>query len=193
MWMGRSNLRLVGFAVIHGLNLMICGAVPGVERDVKLRIRNASSTPVFVKASTIQLIEKYVALSQSGISRDQVEWTRVRYANRKGRTVSQLFLEGKTTLVNRSNQPIEFVGLGVMPHDAFNQPIETQGVGHYKLHQVQERIPQGASTVITWEQPVDVSSVYEVAVSVIAVRFADGAVWSAPKDFIQETFFPTPK
>ena len=49
-------------------------------------------------------------------------------------------------------------------------------------------IPRGASERLTWEQRVDSLDVYEVAVVVTRVRFADGSVWMAPNEELVDIF-----
>jgi hypothetical protein len=163
-----------------------------MEREVRVRLRNSSSAPVFVRTSKAKVVEMVAAPTANDASPDQVNWSRVRYANRKGRELLQWFLQGESTLVNRSEQPVTVVNLTVMAQDAFQQPVGS-GVGApFEMHQVEVQLRPGASESVAWEQPVSSEKVYEAAIAVVATRYEDGAIWAAPKSFVQETFFPGP-
>ena len=69
------------------------------------------------------------------------------------------------------------------------QPIGAAGQqAGFTMQQTLGSLPRGGTKRITWEQPVGSADVYEVAVIITRVRFADGKVWTAPEEELLDTF-----
>lgn len=173
--------------IVAALCVLCASPAAAMQRSVKAAVKTFASTPVELQDPNIHLRETFSSPTQS--AGDGPAESRVRYANRK--QSPQLVLTGECVLVNRSPQRIDAVAVTTMPVDAFGEGVDTsQGQqGVYRLHRVTEPIVKGGSVTFSWEQPVTSDDVYEVAIAVTAVRFADGSVWIAPKDKLTETFF----
>ena len=178
----RPSVRLVA-----AMLLVWSQPAAALQRSVKAAVTAFSSTPVDIQQPRVRLLETF--LSPTQVPGDAGTESRVRYANRK--QAPQLMLTGEGTFVNRSLQRIEAVALTTMPRDAFGESLEAgageQGV--YKLHRFTEPIAKGGVLPFTWEQAITSDDIYEVAIAITAVRFADGSIWLAPKDKVTETFF----
>ncbi|MDP3703787.1 MAG: hypothetical protein Q8R78_05310 [Candidatus Omnitrophota bacterium] len=181
--------------ILFGTLCVLClsASVWALEREVKVELHHAPSTPVDIKESQVRLVEVFASPVQGALLEDPTAWTSVEYANRRGRTPSKLLLKGDTVLLNRSPHTIEVIALTVMPMDAFRQGFESIGQGPYKIHQVEEWLPSRTSKRVSWEQICGSADVYSVAILVTAVRFSDGSVWTAPREAVQSIFFPSPK
>ena len=89
---------------------------------------------------------------------------------------------------NISQHPIDAFSVAIVVFDAFHQPVQGSTQGPFLVQQIVEAIPRGGSKRVEWEQPVTSSEIYEVAVIVTRVRFADGTVWSAPNEELLDVF-----
>ena len=150
------------------------------QRVLKSKARNYPNTPVTLEQSKVTFVETFATPLQAGIP--GTSQSRIRDANHPGGLLpSAMMLSGEVLCVNQSAQAIEAVKLTVVFLDAFHQAIELPGQrGAYVVKQIVESVPRKSSQVITWEQRVETSEIYEVAVVVTGVRFSDGSVWLAP-------------
>jgi len=165
----------------------VASSVWGMQRSLKTKPRNFHNAPVVVKHAKAFLTEAFSAPTQAAGS--DVGKSHVRYANRANKEPLSFELQGEMICVNQSSQPVEALKLAIVPLDAFQQPIRVPGQRDaYAVKQVVVSIPRGGSTRVEWEQAVDASDVYEVAVIVIGVRYADGSVWRAPDEELIDTF-----
>jgi hypothetical protein len=97
-------------------------------------------------------------------------------------------VQGETQLANTSSQPVEALSLTVVALDAFHQPLQSGGAGAVAVQQVTGPIARGALKRHEWQQVIASPDVYEVAVIVTRVRFADGTVWAAPSEELLDIF-----
>lgn len=180
-------------ATIALLACMAIGAPPAVAADRKVRaaIHNVASSPVELREAMVELIEVFASPTQRSTTEEAARWSRVEYANRKGLLPSKLILRTEAVVINRSPHTIEAVALTAMPLNAFHQTLEMPGQPQYAIHQVEESLARGASRRVTWEQPVVSTDVYAVLLMATAARFADSSVWMAPRQIIQDLFFPS--
>ena len=160
-----------------------------LQRTLKSKAHNYPKAPVEVRHSQVSLVETFTSPSQFMTSEAKVKTTRVRYANRAGLAPSVFVLNGEVLCANTSAQPVEALSLTVIPLDAFHQPIGAPGQQPgFTMQQAVGSLPRGGTKRITWEQPVSSADVYEVAVIITRVRFADGKVWTAPDEELLDTF-----
>ena len=162
-----------------------------MQRTLKSASHNYKGAPMETKRTQALLIETYTAPTQAGaavLGDAKAHTTRVRYANRAGLAPSVFVLSGEAQCVNVSPNPIEAFSVAIVVFDAFHQPVQGGSKGPFLVQQVVERVVRGGSTRVTWEQPVSSSDIYEVAVIVTRVRFADGTVWTAPNEELLDVF-----
>ena len=176
-----------------GVVSLACIIAPAVlwarERPLPSSAYDAPGAPASITASTVQLVERFAKPEGTLVSGRGTAWSRSRHV--AGDDASMLlFMEGELSVTNHSTKMIEVMALTVMPIDPFRQGINVPGKPSYAIHQVKERIAPGATKTVRWQQAVDVPQMYEVVLLVTAARFADGSVWSAPRDYVQELFFP---
>ena len=169
---------------------LACGApVWALQRDLKSKVLSYPKAPVEVRRSDATLVETYTSPTQMMAPDAKTRTTRVRYANRAGLAPSVFVLRGEIMCANASPQAVEAVSLTIVVLDAFHQPVQLAGRAEPSfVHQVTEPLPRGASKRIAWEQQVNTSDVFEVAVVVTKVRFADGSVWMAPSEELLDIF-----
>ena len=181
--------RALKAATLSLLGVLVCTSLWALQRALKSKIHNYPNTPVEVKRSEVTLVETFATPTQAGSTESGTKKSRVRYANREGLSPSTFVLNGELYCLNKSSQMVEALALTVVALDAFHQPIQLPGQRQgYVVQQVLEKLPRGASKQIAWEQPVASSDVYEVAVVVTRVRFADGSVWFAPGEELIDIF-----
>ena len=175
--------------MVYGLSAMLAASLWALHKTLKAKAHNYPKTPVEVRRSDVELVETYTAPTQYVTGDAKAKTSRVRYANRAGLTPSIFVLRGETVLANTSAQPVEALSLTIVALDAFHQPLQTGGgEGAAIVQQVTGPIPRGSTTRHTWEEPVASPDVYEVAVVVTRVRFADGNVWNAPNEELLDVF-----
>ena len=168
---------------------LLCASVSALQRTLKSKAHNYPNAPVEVRRSQASLVETFTSPSQFVTGDAKAKTTRVRYANRAGLAPSVFVLSGEVTCANTSSQPVEALSLTVVPLDAFHQPINTPGLQQgFTMQQALGSLPRGGTKRIEWEQPINSSDVYEVAVIITRVRFADGKVWSAPDEELLDAF-----
>jgi hypothetical protein len=156
---------------------------------LKSKVHNYPNTPVEVKRSKVTLVETFSAPTQFVAPGIKAKTTRVRYANRAGLAPSVFMLNGEVLCANTSAQPVEAISLAVILLDAFHQPVQVAGQRDaYMIKQVLEVLPRGGSKAIAWEHQVHSPEIYEIAVVVTRVRFADGSVWMAPGEELLDIF-----
>ena len=85
-------------------------------------------------------------------------------------------------------QAVEAISVVVIPMDAFHQPLLTGQADASAVQQIVMTIPRGVSRPIAWQQRVHSTDVYEVAVVITRVRFADGTIWAAPNEELLDVF-----
>jgi hypothetical protein len=185
---GRRWLRRAGWlAAVCGLSAAVSLSAWALQRMLKSKAHNYASTPVALRQSKVTLVEVFAAPTVAGIP--DAGKSRVRYANRAGLTPPNYRLKGEVLCVNESPQAVEALKLTVIALDAFHQPIAIPGQGSpYSVEQVVGTIPRSGSRQVSWDRTIGSADVYEVAVVVTAVRFADGSVWMAPDEELIETF-----
>ena len=168
---------------------LLCAPVWALQRTLKSKAHNYPSAPVEVRRSQVSLAETFTTPTQFMTSDIKAKTTRVRYANRAGLAPSVFVLSGEIVCANTSAQVVEALSLTVVPLDAFHQPIETPGQQQgFTMQQTLGSLPHGGTKRIVWEQPIGSADVYEVAVIITRVRFADGKVWVAPNEELLDTF-----
>ncbi len=179
----RSVLWVMGLGA-----LCVLGSPPlwALQRAVKAKPHNYSHTPMTVKQVKATLTEVFGMPAQANAEGAR---TRIRYANQANQTPSTYLLLGEAVCLNGSSQSIEAFKLNIIVLDAFRQPVHLPNQREpYAVKQIIESIPHGSSKSIEWEQAVESEDVYEVAVVVTGVRFADGSVWRAPDEELLDTF-----
>ena len=191
--MSRPPVRLVRriagrTVVVYSLSAVLAASLWALHKELKAKTHNYPKTPVEVRRSAVELVETYTAPTQYVAAEAKAKTSAVRYANRAGLTPSIFILKGETVLTNTSTQPVEALSVTIVALDAFHQPLQTGGGGAAIVQQVTGPIPRGGTKRHTWEEPVASPDVYEVAVVVTRVRFADGKVWVAPNEELLDVF-----
>ncbi len=158
-----------------------------LQRTVKAKAVNYPNAPVGLGEVTVRLVEAYSTPTQAGIP--DAGKSRVRYANRAGILPSTFVLRGSVTCVNRAPQAVEALKIAIVVFNAFHEALPLRGERtRHSLEQVVETIPRGGSKQIAWEREVGSEDVFEVAVVVTGVRFADGSLWVAPTEELIDVF-----
>lgn len=191
MWRSLRSRRLMTGGMVLLLLLGITeGSLLAEQRAVKSKILNYPNTPVHIKQAKVMLVETFLLPTQAWTP--EARGSRVRYANQAGQTPSTFVLEGTVLCVNKSSQAIEGIGLSLVFLDLFHQPIQPAGLlqpGALLRKPIVVSLSRGDSTRVSWQHPVGMSSeIYEVAVVVTTVRFADGSVWQAPREELLDVF-----
>ncbi len=160
-----------------------------VDRELKAMIHNFKQTPLEVKRSNVVLVQTYATPSLTAGAEPETRKKRVRYANKTGQLPVAYQLSGEMVCANKTQQAIEALGLTIIPLDAFHQPIEKAGQGQaYSVEQLIAEVPPGTTRRLAWEHTVQSGDIYEVAVLVTRVRYADGTVWFAPAEEMVKLF-----
>jgi hypothetical protein len=159
-----------------------------MQRVVKSKAHNYPDAPVEIRRSSVELIETFTSPTQFALPESKAKTSRVRYANRAGLAPSVYVLDGEVSCQNTSSQAVEAISIVVIPMDAFHQPVLTGQADASAMQQIVETIPRGASRRIPWQQRVPSTDVYEVAVVITRVRFADGTIWTAPSEELLDVF-----
>jgi hypothetical protein len=169
--------------------LLAAGAASALQKTLKSKAHNYAEAPVTLRRPQVTLVETYTSPSQFVVGDAKAKTTRVRYANRAGLSPSVFMLKGEVQCANGAPQPVEAVSLTIVALDAFHQPVDVSGAGGaLSVRQVAQPIARGGSARIVWEETVRSPDVYEVAVIVTRVRFADGTVWTAPAEELLDLF-----
>jgi hypothetical protein len=185
-----GRMRRLGLpAAAAGLCVLL--AVPeasALQRVLRSKAHNYPNAPVRVAQSKVTLLDVFPTPTQAGVP--DAGKSRVRYANKAGLLPRSYRLRGELSCANESGQTVEAIKVTVVVLDAFHQAVMVPGQrSAYLVEQIVEAIPRGAAKRLQWEQDVGgTSEVYEVAVVVTAVRFADGSVWTAPDEELIEFF-----
>jgi hypothetical protein len=183
VWLGSIVVAL------GAVGAVIAGSLWAAQRPIKSKPRNYANAPVMIKRSDVTLTEVFSTPTQTLIPGMTTGGSRVRYANRAGLLPSTFVLEGGLVCRNKSPQTVEAMGLTVVLLDAFNQPIQVSGPqAGTPMNQVVEPVHQGEEKRIAWQQQVSSTDIFEVAVVVTRVRFADGSVWLAPSEELVDIF-----
>ena len=169
--------------------LLVASATPAwaLQRTIRANTRNFPEAPVVVKQSRVKLVEAYASPSQPAVP--DAGKARVRYANRAGLLPSTYVLKGELVCQNTDGRQVEAVKLAIVVLNAFHEavPVGAERRRH-TVQQLVEAIPRNASKHLAWEQVVGTDDVYEVAVVITGVRFADGSVWMAPDEELVDGF-----
>lgn len=168
--------------------MVLAASLWALHKTLKAKAHTYPNSPVEVRRSAVELVETFTAPTQYVAADAKAKTSQVRYANRAGLTPSIFVLQGETLLVNTSNQPVEALSLTIVALDAFHQPLQTGGGGAAIVQQVMGPIARGATKRHEWQEAVSSPDVYEVAVVVTRVRFADGKVWAAPNEELLDVF-----
>ena len=168
----------------------VAQAAWAMQRALKSASHNYKNAPMESKRVQALLVETFTAPGQSAVAggATNVRTTRVRYANRAGLAPSVFMLSGEAECLNVSANPIEAFSVAIVVFDAFHQPVQGGTHGPFLVQQVVERVPRGGSKRVTWEQAVNSSEIFEVAVIITRVRYADGTVWTAPNEELLDVF-----
>lgn len=160
------------------------------QKTIKSKVHNYPNAPVVIKQSQVRLSETYTNPSQTTATGSAgTAQSRVRYANRAGLDPSTFVLSGEVLCVNNSSQPVEALALTVVALDAFHQPVQLPGQRDaYAVQQIVVSIPRGTSKSVSWEKSAGQLNIYEAAVIVTRVRFADGSAWVAPGEELIDIF-----
>ena len=180
--------RVRAAAVFIGCALMST-SLWALQRVLKAKALNYPKTPVEATRAHVTLVETYTMPTQYVAPDAKARTSRVRYANRAGLSPSVFMLNGEVLCTNTSGKTVEALSLAVILLDAFHQPIQMTGrAGAPDVQQIMETLSRGGSKRITWEQQVRSTEVYEIAVVVTRIRFADGTTWIAPPEELLDTF-----
>ena len=160
-----------------------------MQKTIRSKVHNYEHAPVLIRRSGVALIEEYFSPTQLPIPGGKVKQSRVRYANRKGITPSAFMLKGDLVCQNQFLQPVQALELTIVLLDAFHQPILLPGQSEPQIVQrVMMDIAPKQEQSIGWEQSVSDLDIFEVAVVVTRVRFADGSMWQAPAEELVDVF-----
>ncbi len=179
---------LVWGVVASLMGATLSSTLPALDRQITCRGHNYAHAPVIITHSSVTLAEVYSTPTETVIPGRTTQGSQVRDANHPD-LPSAYVLRGEAICRNHSSQAVEAVGLTIVTFDAFHQPLHSlAGLDVPVIKQVVVRIPKGAETRIEWEQPIASNEIYEVAVVVTRVRFADGGVWLAPSEELIDVF-----
>ena len=186
----RAARRTAAYTLLLcSLSIVLAASLWALHKTLKAKAHTYPHSPVEVRHSAVELVETYTAPTQYVAVGAKAKTSQVQYANRAGLTPSVFVLQGEAVLANMSNQPVEALSLTIVALDAFHQPLQTGGSGGAAIvQQVTGTIPRGGTKRHTWQEPVPSPDVYEVAVVVTRVRFADGKVWAAPNEELLDVF-----
>jgi hypothetical protein len=174
--------------------VMLCAVLGppawALQRTLKTKVHNYPNTPVTAKRPKAQLVETFAAPTQIVAPGIKSKTTRVRYANRAGLAPSVFVVSGSVECTNTAAQAVEAMSITIIALDAFHQAIPMMGQAGqaYLVKQITEPLPRGATKPIEWEEQVNSSDVFEVAIVVTRARFADGSVWLAPGEELLDIF-----
>jgi hypothetical protein len=175
----------IAWLLVLGLSASTASAL---QRTVKSKTHNYKGAPVEIRRSGVTLVETFTAPTQFAMPEAKQKTSRVRYANRAGLAASVFVLNGQLSCQNTSSQTVEALSVTIVPLDAFHQPLLTGQAEGSATQQIVQAIPRGATRQIAWEQRVNSSDVFEVAVVITRVRFADGTIWVAPGEELLDVF-----
>ena len=179
-----TRLMLVGLCCLG-----VAQAGWTMQRALKSKSHNYKGAPMESRRVQALLVETYTAPTQAAAAGDaKIRTTRVRYANRAGMAASVFVLSGEAECTNTSANPIDAFSVSIVVFDAFHQPVSGGSKGPFLVQQVVEPVARGSSKRVTWEQTVSSSEIFEVAVIITRVRFADGTVWTAPTEELLDVF-----
>lgn len=182
----RRCLRRTVLFYLFGM--VVCGSVWALQKNIKSKLHNYPNGPVEIKRSQVSLVETFSAPSQAS-SESGPRKTAIRYANRDGLSASTFIVNGTVLCSNRSSQPVSAFALTIVALDAFHQPIHLSGQKDvYAVHQVVTALARGATKEINWQLTAGSADVYEVAVVVTKVRFANNSLWVAPGEELVDIF-----
>ena len=176
-------------AVAVAAGMLAAPALWALQRTVKTKTHNYPNAPVEIRRSQVALTQTFATPTQTGAPDSGARRSRVRYANRDGLVASGYTLNGETSCINKSTQGVAAFALTIVALDAFHQPVQLPGQREaFAVQQIVEPLARGGTAQVTWEQPVASPDIYEVAVVVTRVRFADGSVWFAPGEELIDIF-----
>ena len=178
-----SRLRLLA------ASLACCMAAATVlwakEQSLRVRTFNPAHAPVLLKDPQATLIEEFVDPGE--------EWSpgarRSRVNSVNNPRVSVFTVKGQVECANQSSQTIEAVGLTVVSLDAFHERTQSlwQSASSNSQH-TDLALARWGSKTLSWTERASSRDLYELAIVVRAVRFADGSVWQAPQEELVDVF-----
>lgn len=175
--------------LIGVLSLTACPPAWAFQKTVKSKTFTYPHSPVQATRSRVRFVETFYSPTQVALPGARTQGSRIRYANRAGLSPSSFVLSGEVDCHNVSRRTIEAFALTIIALDAFHQPLRLPGEpGPYAVEQVVTTIVRGASKRVTWERRLPTGNVFEVAVVITRVRFADGSVWLAPREELLDIF-----
>ena len=175
--------------LIGALSLAACPPAWALQKTVKSKTFTYPHSPVQATRSRVRFVETFYSPTQVASPGARTRGSRIRYANRAGLSPSSFVLSGEVDCHNTSSQTVEAFALTIIALDAFHQPLRLPGEpGLYAIEQVVTTISRGASKHVTWERRMPTGDVFEVAVVITRVRFADGSVWLAPREELLDIF-----
>ncbi len=153
---------------------------------MRSKLHNFANSPVVIKRTDVLLAETYSTPTQMAMPGTRVRPSRIRYANRAGQLPTTGLLQGELICQNQVAQPVEAMELTVVLLDPFHQPMQPIGPNKSLVHQIVAQMPRRLEQRVKWEQDIGGMEVYEVAVMITRVRFADGSLWQAPEEEVIE-------
>ncbi len=170
--------------LLTGIALLLGSAAASArERPLKVSTHTYPGTPVTLSRVKASLVETFATSTQLWTPDGKTKGSRVRYANRTGLSPSTLAVAGEAHCTNTARQAIAAMAVTIAVLDAFHQPVEVLTV-----QQADVMVSPGQTKRVTWEEPLRAENLFEVAVIITKVRFADGSVWSAPQEELIDIF-----
>lgn len=184
----RLSRRTAGAVFFYLVGMAVCLSAWALQRSIKSKLHNYPNSPIEIKRSQITLTETFSTPTQA-VADGQPKRSQVRYANRDGLLSSTYVLNGSATCLNRSSQAVSAFALTIVALDAFHQPIHLPGQRDvYAVQQIVAPLPRSSTKEIAWQLTAGSSDVFEVAVVVTRVRFADESLWVAPGEELVDIF-----
>ena len=177
-----------GVGLLIGVLIAAASSAWAAQRPMRSKLHNFTNAPVVIKRTDVLLAETFSTPTQMATPGAHVRPSRIRYANRAGQLPTTGLLQGEMVCQNQVAQPVEAVELTVVLLDAFHQPMQPSGQNKNLVHQIVSQMPRRLEQRVTWEQDIGAMEVYEVAVMITRVRFADGSLWQAPEEEVIENF-----
>lgn len=174
--------RWVGLVMVCAL-FGAAAPVAAREKPLKVTTHTYPNTPVALSRVKASLVETFATSTQLWTPDGKTRGSRVRYANRAGLSPSSLTIAGEAHCTNTSRQGITAIALTIAVLDAFHQPVEV-----ITVQEANVLVSPGQIKRLDWEEPLRAENLFEVAVIVTKIRFADGTVWSAPQEELIDIF-----
>lgn len=171
------------FWLAGALLVVWSGLLSAREKPLKVTTHTYPKTPVSLSQVKASLVETFATSTQLWTPDGKTRGSRVKYANRAGLSPSTLTMKGEAQCVNMARQGITAMALTVAVLDAFHQPVEV-----ITVQEANVLVSPGQAKRVAWEEPLRADNLFEVALIVTKVRFADGTVWTAPQEELIDIF-----